>query len=86
MPEDIVELPAGYRLVPDHISDDTVLALEQLLEHAKRGQLIGLAFVGMYRRREYIVNVTGEAKRSPTFTRGMLMALDDKMAVSVGSR
>lgn len=77
--------PAGYRLVPDAISDDTVIALEQLLEHARKGQLIGLAFVGMYKRREYIVNCTGEAKRSPTFTRGMLRALDDKLAIGVGS-
>lgn len=85
MGEDI-ERAAGYRLVADQVSPDTVVALEELLAHAKKGQLIGVAFVAMYRRREYICNTTGEARRSPTFTRGMLKALDDKLGVAVGSR
>lgn len=68
-----------YRLVPDAISDDTIRALEQLLRQARKGDIIGLAFVAMYRRREYIANAAGEAKRNPTFTRGMIAALDDAL-------
>lgn len=83
---EVAEPAAGYRLVPDEISPDTIVALEELLAHARKGQLIGIAFVGMYRRREYICNTTGEARRSPTFTRGMLKALDDKLGAFVGSR
>ena len=74
---------AGYRLVPLEISSDTVDALEELLQQARNGEIIGLAFVAMYRRREYIVHSTGEARRSPTFTRGMLLALDDDLARSI---
>lgn len=66
-----------YRLVPDQISDDTVVALEELLEDARAGRLIGMAFAGMYQQRKYIVNTTGEVTRSPTFARGMVAVLDD---------
>jgi hypothetical protein len=68
-----------FRLVPDAISPDTVRALEQLLREARRGRIIGVAFVAMYKRREYIANATGEARRSPTFTRGMIASLDDAL-------
>lgn len=72
-----------YYLVPDEISDDTVDALQELLRDARAGRLIGFAFAGMYRERKYVVNTTGEATRSPTFTRGMVSALDDFLAAQV---
>lgn len=68
-----------YRLVPDSLSTDTVELLDALLTEARAGRLIGIAFAGMYRRQEYIVNVAGEAHRSPTLTRGMVAALDDQL-------
>jgi len=68
-----------FRLVQDTISSDTVKALEQLLTAAKKGQVIGIAFVAMYKQRKYIANAAGEARRSPTFTRGMIAALDDAL-------
>lgn len=75
-------------LVPDTISNDTVECLEQLLEHAKRGQIIGVGFVAMLKPTRnlsgYIANTAGEAHYSPTFTRGMLSALDDKLALRIG--
>jgi len=61
-----------FRLVPDTVSGDTVKALRYLLAEAKKGQIIGVAYVAMYKRREFIANAAGEAKRSPTFTRGMI--------------
>jgi len=73
----------AYRLVPDTISDDTIEALRQLLKDAESGQIIGIAFVAMHRKRIYIANSAGEAKRNPTFTRGMLAALDDQLAEGV---
>lgn len=69
-----------FRLVSDGLSHDTVVALEQLLNAARRGQIIGLAFAAMYTGREYIVNSAGEAYRNPTFARGMVAALDDQLA------
>lgn len=69
-----------FRLVPDSISHDTVEALRELLDDAQNGRVIGVAFVVMYKRREFIGNAAGEALRNPVWTRGMLAALDDKLA------
>ncbi len=68
-----------FRLVPDDISNDTVEALQQLLIHAKQGQIYGAAFVVMYKGRRYIANSSGECARNPTFTRGLVAALDDHL-------
>lgn len=59
---------------------DTISALEDLLQDARPGELIGLAYVAMRLDRGYSVGVAGETKRSPTFTRGMLRLLDDELA------
>jgi glycerol uptake facilitator-like aquaporin len=73
-------LKTPFRLIPDAISTDTVECLELLLSEAKRGEVIGLAFGAMLRRRAYVVNTAGEAHRNPTFTRGMVAALDDQLS------
>lgn len=75
-----------FRLVPDQISNDTVECLEQLLEAARRGQIIGMAYAAMLRRREYIVNTAGTAHQSPTFARGMVAALDDSLSSRIHNR
>jgi hypothetical protein len=70
-------------LVPDTISNDTVEALQQLLRHARKGDIIGLGFVAMLKPtrevRGYIANTAGEAHTNATFTCGMLRALDFKL-------
>lgn len=76
-------MKAPFVLVPDTISNDTVQALEQLLTHARKGEVIGVAFAAMLKKRGYIVNSAGEAFRNPTFSRGMLRALDDKLGTQV---
>lgn len=76
----------AYTLVRDTVSRDTVEALEQLLEAAREGQIVGLAFGAMLRRKRYLVNCAGEACRDPTTARGMICALDDELSVLVQSR
>jgi hypothetical protein len=71
---------APYVLVQDTVSVDTVECLEQLLDHAKRGVLIGIAYACMLKKRGYIVDSAGEAHRNPTFSRGMVAALDDQLS------
>jgi hypothetical protein len=68
-----------FRLAPDNISHDTVEALQTLLDDARKGHIIGVAFCAMYKRREFIVNTAGEAHRNPTFTRGMVSCLNDTL-------
>jgi len=68
-----------FTLIPDMVSTDTVECLQLLLQRAKAGEVIGLAFAAMLKQRAYIVNTTGEAHRNPTFARGMVAALDDEL-------
>lgn len=68
-----------YSLVTDTGSHDTVQCLERLLAEARAGQLIGLAYAAIMKRRNFRVNACGEAHRSPTFARGVLAALDDEL-------
>jgi hypothetical protein len=68
-----------FGLVPNDVSSDTVKCLETLLEQARRGQVLGLAYAAMLRKRAYVVNAAGEAHRNPTFARGCVQALDDEL-------
>lgn len=60
-------------------SRDTELALEDLVRLARERQLIGMAYVAMYVGREYRVGAVGAARTSPTYTRGMVRALDEEL-------
>lgn len=68
--------PFQLILHPAALSTDTVECLEELLSEARRGELIGMAFCAMYRRRKYAVEATGEAFRNPTFASGMATQLN----------
>lgn len=72
-----------FVLVPDTVSNDTVECLQTLLDQARRGEIIGLAYTAVLKRRGYIANTAGEAHRNPTFSRGMVAALDDQLALRI---
>jgi len=65
------------------MSVDTVQALRQLLAEAERGEIVGVAFAAMYKRRNFFVGAAGEAYRNPTFARGMVCALSDQLGVQM---
>lgn len=69
-----------FTLVDSRESTDVIECLRALLAQAEQGQLIGLAFAAMLKRRGYICSTAGEAHRSVTYTRGMILALDDQLA------
>lgn len=73
-------MSSPFILVQDTVSNDTVECLKMLLRQARNGEVIGIAYAAMLRQRSYIVNTAGEAHDSPTFTRGMVAALDDKLS------
>lgn len=70
-----------FKLVPTHISDNTVEALEELLKEARKGDLIGIAFAAMYRQRAFNVDAAGETMRNRAWTRGMVLDLLDSFRV-----
>lgn len=75
-----------FTLVPDNVSTDTVECLRLLLARARKGEVIGLAYCAMLKRRAYIVNTAGEAHESPTFARGMIATLDDSLSDRIHNR
>lgn len=74
------------RLVPsekpplDKHCVETAKALSLLLQEAVAGRLSGFSYVAMNPGRGYIADAVGECESNPTFTRGMVRALDDKLA------
>lgn len=75
-----------YKLVNEYISRDTVTALETLLMGARDGDVTGIAFAVTLKKMRYVTNVAGACYRNPTFTRGMLGALDDELSQLVHQR
>jgi hypothetical protein len=69
-----------FILIPDLVSNDTVTALRQLLDGARRGEVIGLAYAAALKKRAYIVNTTGECFRNATWARGLTAAIDDQLS------
>jgi hypothetical protein len=72
-----------YYLRPDNLSNEVVKCLAQLHAQAKRGVVSGIAFVAYVEGYGFIANAAGKAYDDPTNTRGMLNALDDKLAVRI---
>lgn len=70
----------SFTLAESQGSTDTAKCVSQLEADVKANRLIGLAYVAIYAQRHYEVHVCGEAERSPTFARGAVGALDDKLS------
>lgn len=73
-------------LLNEETPRDVVDALEQLLAGAKEGQVVGLAFAALLKRRRFITAAAGECHRDPTYTRGIIAALDDELSHLVQHR
>ncbi len=68
-----------YRLISDELSQDTIECLERLLQEARDGRLIGIAFAGILKHQKYVHHACGEVKRQRILTRGILRELDDSL-------
>lgn len=74
-------MKSPFTLMRATVSHDTVEALEFLLHEARRGEVIGLAYGAMMKRRACIVDTAGEAYRNPLFALGMVCMLSDDIAI-----
>lgn len=75
-----------FTLAPDTISTNTVEALSQLLDLARSGEIIGIAFTCMLKQRKFFVNTAGEAHRNPMFARALVAVLDDSLSNRIHNR
>lgn len=69
----------AVQLLHDSISRDLGEAATVIKRLADSGDAIGLFFGIRFRGGRYVVNVAGRCATDPTFTRGMLGALDDEL-------
>lgn len=67
------------QLLRDSISRDNVEAAKIIMEAAATGDIVGTVFALQLRGRRYVVNITGQCVRDPTFARGMVGAIDDEL-------
>lgn len=67
-------------IAPRTVSTETVHALEQLLERARSGDLVGGGWFTFHLGSAFEVDVVGEARRRPDFARGVLRRLDAVLA------
>jgi len=76
----------AYQLIQESISTDTVEALEQMLVSARQGNVTGIAFVLLLKRRKFLIDCAGEACADPTMVRGCVAVLDDHLGDLIRDR
>jgi hypothetical protein len=74
------------KLVEPTVSPETVAVLTDLLQQAKAGQVVGVAFVAVHNLQDYTVDVAGVVRIRPTLIRGMVRALDDELGRLIGQK
>lgn len=68
-----------FSLIPATGSSDTARCVEALATGVRDRKVIGLAYVVLYKSREFEAHLCGEAERSPVFTDGCVGALRRKL-------
>ena len=66
------------QLVPAPISQETVDAALRILREAQSADLVGIAWIGIYRR-GYMVEAAGAANDRAQLVRGLIPELDELM-------
>lgn len=67
------------RLLHTTISHDTLQCVEALVDGVKTGDIVGAAIGIIYKRKRYSVTLCGEARHDPTYTRGVVGAIEDEL-------
>ena len=76
-------MKAPFKLQESHFSPETVAFLEEMLEKARRGEVLGHAGSWMYKDRRWSNEIKGEADRNPVFALGMVRVLDVQLAKKI---
>lgn len=67
---------------PPGVSADTVQALTYLLQEARAGRIVGLAYAAMHKANDFSVDLAGEVKRHPLPTIGAVRILADELVAA----
>lgn len=71
---------ADLKLVQPREDKATVEALTKLLEQAKKGSVVGFAYVALHQGAMYSGDVIGRAKQFPIYTLGLTRALEQLLS------
>lgn len=71
------------KLVPAAMCHETADLLVDLCQEVARGELIGIAVITIYKNKRYGLDITGEARRNPTFTLGAVTMLQTEIAKKI---
>lgn len=66
-------------LVTTGASSDTVHALTYLLQEARAGRVVGVAYVAMHKAHDFSIDHAGEIKRYPLPAIGAIRLLADQL-------
>lgn len=69
-----------FQFIGPSPSGETIEALEELLQRARDGDLIGLSYTAILRGKNWTYGTTGEATRSPAFVIGLLHVQTTELA------
>lgn len=70
----------AYKLITDPGSREEVIGLlDDMLARARKGEVNGVALVCSFKHQHYVTAVAGTCRTNPTFSRGMVMFLADKI-------
>ena len=64
-----------FTLIASPTSEDVVEALEFLLDGARSGDVLGIAYVAQMKPRNVIADTAGESHRNPLYTLSLLHVL-----------
>lgn len=62
-----------------YVSQETIDLLEQLLEEARKGEVVGIAYVAQLVGGQVGMNIEGELLGDPMFTAGALQLLEQRV-------
>lgn len=65
------------KLVPDAVSKETIDTLSALLQEARAGKIIGVAYVALHKGRHYSADNVGEGRPHSLLMRVALQELSD---------
>ena len=71
--------PTNLRLLPPFICKETVALAEALRNGARSGAVVGFAIAVAARDSTYVVDTAGVFRADPTYARGAVASLDDKL-------
>lgn len=72
-----------FTLIQSPVSEDLVEALEFLLDGARSGEVIGIAYAAQMKPRSIIADTAGELHRNPLFALSLLQVLMSQLTDNV---